>query len=602
MALNQLFRVGTEFRFEVGSAILGMKGLQNSVEGVSSAADNALVSFQRFGLAAVGNLGLGSGSVIGLLTKAVQSSEKFRDSQLKLSTILFANREKFIGPVDTFNQRMLVSEEILKRIAKEANKFSLPETELKDLTTLLGAQLAGKGLLGKNFENAIGLGRDFLKASPLLGVDPGLALGQLQDLVSGNAVKGRLFERLTAETTAFEPFQKGGTKAFNSLDATKRLQLLQRALKQFTSAQGEVLARTRTLTAVSQRFKNVLGGIEGILRPLGDVVLPPVVGIIHDLTNVMDKQLRIVFENLSKIVAPLAGDVRGLTINLLQLRRAVTDLKLASTGLLVVSILPLILKLGFLSRVFLPLARGIGRVLGFIAPLIFNMRVFGTIFRVAAFAVRTFLLPMVALFGVFQLISRAIAIAQVRDIEALPGILARFSGLAERASRAIANLTLPFRQVIDFVAEKIAFLFQRATILKLAFPLLETFVDFLDLIGKTVVLATAGLNGLFFALFQLVENLASGKILSAFDGVGDAFNAGINDTLEKNLKNLGVEQNPVVSQVTNINGGIKITNEFRENLEPDRIAFNLKEQLMKVAQNPSQARGRNFTRAGATAR
>lgn len=599
MALSTLFKVGTEFRFEVGSALLGMKGLQDQVEKVSSAADQTLVSFQKLGAAAVVNLGFGSGSLLGLLTKAVQTSEMVNDAQLKLSTIMFANRDKFIGPVETFNDRMLVSEKILKRIAKDAKEFSLPEKPLKDLTALLGAQLAGKGLLGKDFENAIRLSRDFLKATPLLGVDAGLATGQLQDLISGNAVKGRLFERLTAETSAFQPFQKGGTKAFNALPAAKRLEVLSKGLRQFTSATAEVQARTRTLTSSMQRLKNILSGLDGIIKPLGDAVRVPIVNLINNVSEIMDKEFRVVFANLAKIIKPLVSDVRGLTINLLQLRRAIDDVRAASTALVFVGLASFLLKLAFIRKALLFVGISLGRVIGFVTPFIFNLRNLALIFKVVSFSARTFLAPMALLFGVFQIISRAIAIAKVRDLEALPAILAKFSELAARAFRALRAIFGPFIEIIDFIAQKIAFLFQKSTLLKIAFPVLEGFVTILEGIATVAVLARAGLQGLFFALFQFIDNISSGKILSAFEGTGAAFNAGVNDILDKNRENLFGETAPTVNQVTNISGGIKIVNQFKENLEPDRIAFALNEQLKRTAQNPTQARGRTFSRAGA---
>lgn len=599
MALSTLFKVGTEFRFEVGSALLGMKGLQNQVEKVSNAADNTLVSFQKVGVAAAVNLGFGSSSLLGILSRAVTTSEAFNDSQLKLSTILFANRDKFVGPVDTFNERMLVSQAILKDIADDARKFSLPEKPLTQLTSLIGAQLAVKGLSGQNFSTARDVSRNFLKATPLLGVDPGLATGQLQDLIGGNANKGRLFERLTAETEAFSPFAKSGTKAFNALPAAKRLEVLTRGLRQFTSATEEVNARTRTLTASTRRFSNIISGLDGIIKPIGDAIRIPIVDMINKVSDIMNRDFRIVFANVAKVIKPLVSDVRGLTINLLQLRRAIDDVRSASQALVFVGLASFLLKLAFFRSALRFVGINLGRIIGFITPFIINMRNLGILFRVASFAVRTFFAPMFLLFGLFQVISRAIAIAKVRDLEALPAALAKLSTLGARAFQAFRNIASPFAEVIDFIADKIAFLFQRSTLLAFVFPVLESMVTILEGLGTVAVLARAGLQGLFFALFQFVDNIKSGKFFSAFEGTGKAFDAGVDDILNKNREGLFGGSAPVVNQVTNISGGIKIVNQFKENLEPDRIAFALTEQLKQTAQNPTQARGRSFARAGA---
>jgi hypothetical protein len=49
----------------------------------------------------------------------------------------------------------------------------------------------------------------------------------------------------------------------------------------------------------------------------------------------------------------------------------------------------------------------------------------------------------------------------------------------------------------------------------------------------------------------------------------------------------------VVQQTTNINK-VEIRNDFKEQMEPDRIAFTLKDQLLKAANNPGQAAGRSL--------
>ena len=150
------------------------------------------------------NLGFGGSSVLGALSKAITASEKFRASQIDLSNIIAANRDKLIGPIDDFNARMSVSEQILKRVAKDARTFSLPQQPFVDTTKLLSAQLVTKGLAGPNFQNAIDLSRNFLKSAPTLGVDAGLAQGQLLRLIEGRATRGdTLFNRLSGETDAF---------------------------------------------------------------------------------------------------------------------------------------------------------------------------------------------------------------------------------------------------------------------------------------------------------------------------------------------------------------------------------------------------------------
>ena len=216
MAIPQLFKVATEFKFEIGAAVLGANKLQGAVDGISTSADNALFSLKRMGVSAGLSLGFGSGSLLGIASKAVMAFDNLQDSQLKFSTIMAANKDRLTGPIDTFAERMIVARAQLKLLAGDAQKFSLGESELVGTFNLLNAQLLSKGLAGNNFENSRSLSRNFLKASPFLGVDPGLAQGQLLRSIEGGASQGDpLFRRLTGETQSMKEFV-GQAKKLNA--------------------------------------------------------------------------------------------------------------------------------------------------------------------------------------------------------------------------------------------------------------------------------------------------------------------------------------------------------------------------------------------------
>lgn len=600
MAINQLFKVATEFKFEVGAALLGASNLESQVNKVAGAADNALISFQRLGLGVAANLGFGTGGAIGIFQKAIQVSEKFRDSQLKLSTIFAANRDKFVGPVDDFNSRLAVSDQILRRIAAEAKKFSLPEAQLASQASLLAAQLGSKGLAGKNLGNAVNIGRDFLKSAPVLGVSPGQAQNQLLNIIEGSATgNNTLFRRLAGETDAFKDFV-GNAQKFNKLKPAKRVELLTAALRQFTSQADEVNARTELIGNRLEVLKNVFTGFDGILKPLGDAAAPLVSKFVGDLTKVADTDLRRVFLSLTQTFKLLVPDVESLTINLLQLREAANDTRRAISALGIIGLLGLASKFTFLLRFARPLIGVLGRVVGFVGVLFGKLGGLSIIFQAFGFVVTKLFVPFAALLALFQTISRARAIAKVEDAKKLPGLFADFTELTNRFTQAISNIFSPFTDVINFIAELIAPLFQMSFFLEFLKSPLTAIVTLFEIFGTAVILARASFEGLVLAILQFVDNVKSGKFFSLGDNVKEAFNFGIENFLEKNAQRLNRPDAPISNQVTNI-GKVEIKNEFRENLEPDRIAFSLQKQLLKTAQAPTQARGRSFTRGANSA-
>ena len=157
--------------------------------------------------------------------------------------------------------------------------------------------------------------------------------------------------------------------------------------------------------------------------------------------------------------------------------------------------------------------------------------------------------------------------------------------------RFFAILGIVFGPAVEFfdgIAKTIAPLFQVSVYLNYV-------VDAFEFLNDVLVTIFGTIRGFIFAIGQVVNNLSSGKIFGAFEGVTDQFRAGTDDFFDQFLARTQ-NQNGELStagNVTNI-GKVEIRNEFKEKLEPDRIAFTLKDQLLKVAQNPTQANGKSF--------
>ena len=124
----------------------------------------------------------------------------------------------------------------------------------------------------------------------------------------------------------------------------------------------------------------------------------------------------------------------------------------------------------------------------------------------------------------------------------------------------------------------------------------------MEFVRDTLVNAAATIQGIFFALAQTIELLKRGDFSELLGGTSivDAFQAGIGTFLEDfEARTRGPEGGLLTAQnQVNINK-VEIRNDFKERMEPDRIAFTLKEQLLKAAQNPTQANRGAFATTGA---
>jgi hypothetical protein len=231
MAVSQVFNVLTEFRFDIAHAVAGSKTLQSEVGKISSAADDAHFAIKRIGMGLVAQTGLGTGGLIGFLYKAVQISDKFYQAQLKLSNIMTSNK-MFTGD-NAFEESMAASEKALNNMSAISKKFSLPADTFAQLATGIGAALAVKGLDDSSMGKSTDLTRSFMKSAPVLGIDPASYQQNLLDMVMGQGSMGdRMSQRLMMETSAMKPFG-GSMKGFNALEASKRIEVLTKALDQF---------------------------------------------------------------------------------------------------------------------------------------------------------------------------------------------------------------------------------------------------------------------------------------------------------------------------------------------------------------------------------
>jgi hypothetical protein len=318
---QQVFNVLTEFRFDIGHAVADSRTLQTHVERLSTAADNALTSFQRLSMGIVAQMGLGTGGILGALGAAVKSSDEFTKSQLALSNIMMAN----IGKALSFEDAMMSSASVMEDIRKKASEFSLPAGEMVNMTKLVGANLLNHGMDDTSFKKSIDLSRQFLKSAPILGVDAGLATGQLMDTIGGRANGGdTLYQRLTNETSAMKPFA-GNTQKFNALTPEKRLQTLTAALAQFSSNTKVVEANARTLTAEMRRLAEAIRGPFSVLRPIGDAILGFVLPAFHKLNNFLDNEGRMIAVRFGQMIEGFVSDLPQLIAVFMQMRSLAGD-------------------------------------------------------------------------------------------------------------------------------------------------------------------------------------------------------------------------------------------------------------------------------------
>lgn len=630
--IANVFSVATEFNWEIGNALLASRQMTDGINQISQAADKTLSTVKNLGYGLAANLGLGQLGAIGIFKSAVESNNDFRKLQLSLANLISANKDNLIGPIDTFNDRLNVSAMVLGRIGKMAREFSLDEKAFVKFTETTLGMLLPKKLAGQNFDTAINLSRQVLKAAPIVypGMNPMMLQNDIQEIIEGRAGSHNvLFRRLGADTNVFqEAFKgkggKGGVASlFNATDVSKRVELLSKALNTFAKDTDVVAGNVNTLTGQMTRLNTLITGpVSSILRPLGEVLTQPLLEVMKGFGDVLDNQGRTLVASFARILKPIIGNPERLLVDVLQVRRLSADSqRTMKFGKVIAEVVGAMSLLHFATKIpvvgpffaslrevifsaralaFSAVGTGISKSLGFIFSGRGLLRIYIGFFEgIAGIAsVAGKVLPVLArvlgptalLFALFQTISRAIAIAHISDAKEALKIAPQLSQSLEMLGRNFAYVLSPVTELLDAVAHLLSPLFKASLWMKILMFNINGLNAVLQLLGTVV----SWIKGLVLGLGQVVQYLLTGGWQGAtpfqmWDDMKAQFMDGWTRMMRQNVDALKGPDGAVVSQTTNI-GKVEITNQFKEQMEPDRIAFALVHQLKKTAQNPTQAR------------
>lgn len=521
--INKVFTVLTEFRFDIQSAVAETGVLQKSVEKISTASNQAMASLAGYAVALVG----GYFSVWKVMSSAVMASEELTKSQLTLANIFSGQRNYLTGPLDTFANRMDFAKQTLEDMSDVAKKFSLPEAEMAGMTKLMMPVLIKAGVAGPNMGGAIDLSRKFLKASPTLGVDPNLAQGQLVSMLTGAAsLNDTLFRRLLTETDAFIELSKdkNATQKFNTMDEAKRFKMISEGLNQFSKDVDVVQGMTGLLSSKMQLMRDRLVGIKGILVPLGEAVIPMLRVALDTLIQFIDTTGRKLVGSLSGIIKASVGapktiwDVVDALTPMYATMKQLGNLKkdVSSAGTLagifgLMSAMPFLWKI---ARALPIIGTAIGTALGWVSRgaimflgFLAKIGAFTLAFKLLGFVLTKLLWPLLLMTTIFQILSRASAIAKVNDIKNVFGngeVWGRVTGATAKLTTGLARLAWPFYFIIDRVARAASFLFEFGTYIGPVIWLFEALASTVEFLADGLFSAMAGFQGLVFAIMEIL--------------------------------------------------------------------------------------------------
>ena len=601
--IEQAFEVATEFKFDVGQAIIGTRGLQSAVDDLSQSAGQAQTALNYLASGLVAHLGFGSGGLLTVLTQAVKLSEEFDMASLGYANNIMSNFSVLSGTIDTFNDRLGTSKMIMSNISDAASKVGLPSGELAALSMKLATPLAQRGKLGTNYSGAINMGQNLMLASQNAQIPVQMASESLiRALTEGGGLHGKLFERLV-NTQQFKSAHITTQPQLQHLQQDKKIDLIASALQ---SLAGDADALNYRLNMLHTQFDILKNQVMVVLLPIGQAIRGVLVNILKGINGYLTQNGKALGESIGKLIGNVFGDPKGLLVNIMQLKELGHDFKKSLHLLELVQTFVLIrwalAKIGveFGGGLLLAGLRQLGAGLMWLWEIIPVGAILAGTFRLIRAAMNDVMPKLGAFMFLFQIFSRARAVAKINDAETMLTLTPKFLEVFGKMKVAMENIMMPITMAIGFWGDLLAPLFQWTFWAEIALPIFGFIADQMKLLGTAMIYGLAVISGVVMAIIGVFDDLRHLK--NPMSHLGENWNDGIDSFLEKNKARLGQDGMAANYNVQN-NNHIEARFDMREQLEPDRIAFAVTDKLMKLASNPRQSRG-SSTKAvfgGATA-
>lgn len=615
------FKVVTEFVFNADRALNVAESLNKQVDKLSSAADNAVNSVARMGISYAMTFSGASGGILGILGNAIKSSDKFRSTQIELANTMVSNQMTIAGSVITFNEALIQSDLIMGKIVKKSRDFGLSPDAFTSQVKFFNNMLAPKGLAGTNLSESIEIARVSMKAAPALGVSNEQAISGILSGISGQLSRNTQFgTRLFMESGKSIEDATGikNLKEFNKAKPEKRIRALIVGLDKLAGSADAVNARADTLGSRLMQMRDVFTGVGSILKPLGDVVMPLIKESLDMAIGFLKNEGAEIVKQMAIFIKGFMKGPKEMLLDLLQIKRLSSDfgtaIGIGSMALMIAHASELITFLnGFaMTKGLAGFVTGIGALvtkIPLIGPMLsgvvssftkmFSLNLSGGLMS-SVMSIGGVMLRMAGFVGILliplQGLSRAIERIKMENLLDLGSLLPKVGEWMNTLKSSFMLLVSPITDMIDGWSELFYSLIRMLPFMGRGNGGLIWIIDSLVDVVRTLSIVFGALwgtiKGIIGGISAVMGSMAGGKFTGLGEDFKEAFTGEFAKTMDKiRTPTLGPDGSAGKTVTNYVNQDIKMNNSFKEVLQPDRIAFTIKEQLEKASRNKTGGGG-----------
>lgn len=593
--LEQAFEVATEFKFDIGQALINTNALKGAVDGLSQASNGALNSLSYLASGLVAHLGFGSGGLLTVLQQAVGFSQQLNQNTLNFSNVIGQNMNVLTGTIGTFNDRIMTSKAILDSISDTAIQFGIPTQDLAHLTEMISNPLAKAGKLGTNFSGGIQMARNLLLAAPSANLNPQAAAESLyRSLQDRMPIHGQLFSRL-AGTNDFKAAHVTTQHQLMGMDTRKKIDLLNKALETLGLNSEAVQYRMNLL---STQFTIIKNEIARSLAPIGDAISAAIVKPLKQINMFLRANGPLIGEAIGKMFNKIFKNPENLIVGLGQLKNLGHDFRKA---LHLTELIQLFSFIGFMltaigirfnGGVIRAIFMSIWQGLTFLVGLVPWTRVLVLAFNLLRVAVGSIMPMFLGFLAIFQALSRARVKAHLADMKAMTELTPRIADVTLKYKMILDRLLSPWNKLVDNLSKGFEWIFRWSFWTNILVGALEKLSTPLEKVSMLVLYGEAAFKGLHYVIFGFFDDIIHFR--NPLANIGSNFRMGLKSFFDNNVDLFDPDKKTNVANVVN-NNYVTANFDLKQQLEPDRIAFAVTDHLKKLTMYPQQRRGQSFS-------
>lgn len=653
MAAAQAFEVVTHFVFEE-AALKGTDSIVQGIEKVSGAAKQLKLDIARIGISFGKSFTGWEGGLIGFGKTLLDISMNFKTTHREIANIIQTiskgshdYQQSLVKSNDLIEKGSEIAYQFAvdeRDLVEKVGVMGMSVTERK------GFKKSGADPTMMP-EKMLDLTRASMKMETALSMLPGTQMGlrMLQGRVGKNLPAWTdLMSKAGPELKKAGLDSAAGIQRQLDKDPVKAIDDMIRIFDKFNASAGAVKDRVESVEGSLTRLRNIFLGLSSLFLELSMVVNRAVRQALVWFVEFSRGPLTEILKALSPLIEKFAGNNTKLARTIFEVSGAAENAQKSKFWTTILVIGPYLIGLGKslfgwamkfplftsgidkLARVLIKSGFYIGVFAGKLMMMLKTgaglLSVFGLIgkFLVGGILLMgKYILIFGALFTVFQAVTRVVTRFRVEFIKNMLEMFGKGGEGAKRASEFVSQVVLLYDEIVEFIALGIERALRWMGTMFKGLGKLISDVFSMAWEGIKVLIDNTWFSGVYAKIVEMLKPFE--PIINGLRALGDFFGKFFGKALRgvKDLTGAGDETvgatkavktarnvlsgvsewlgfGPTVDKkkkqeigktVTNFNGPININQDFKGELNPDRVAFAFTKEMQRIAQNPPSVKG-----------